>query len=159
MALLSIGFDAGQPQFVSISPSVPEFDGRAGGIRPKDFGPASVIAFEKIRVRVPFGHGRVGKSTDEIPGALALIEGILGIAALSTPQGHIRLSDGEVMDRKSQFHPYLLSWSIETRDEDGSWAILCALNFADRYVTRLNSRSMAVRLTPSPASGSRRCKM
>jgi hypothetical protein len=89
---LHLGFAVMHPTiraqtFVSMSPGSPACGNRPGLIHADDFAAKSLIAFEDARIRLPFdaGSARTGKKTEDIAGAIVLIDGALGIAALLHP--------------------------------------------------------------------------
>jgi hypothetical protein len=121
--------DGVRSTFVSVSPGSSAYGHRVGVSAA--IGPA--IIFSNPRVRLAFGSGapRTGRPTHEIAGALVLVDGKLGIAALIEARlGWLfNLENGERMERNEQLHPYFPSWSVETKDDDGTWTTLCEFNF------------------------------
>ena len=119
--------------FLSLSPGVEAFDNRPGfGGGADNFFAKSLIIFPDARIRLPFeaGSTRTGMSDEEIAGAVVLIDGVLAISALVERSARlISLEDGTPMTRRAPFHPYFPSWSVETKDTDGTWKTLCAFNF------------------------------
>jgi hypothetical protein len=128
----------GSKVFISIVPGAPRLGSRPGIVGAEHFGEGALICFDDARIRLPFGQGttHTGKEPNEIAGAIVLIGGALGIAALvddrDDSKGEIfNFVDGKRMERKKQFHPYFPSWSIETKDDDGTWKKLFAFTLEE----------------------------
>ncbi len=131
----AIGYSSGGQEFISIAPGVSAFGNRPGFIAADGFGVASVVLFDDARIKLPFrpDAARTGKNPEDIAGAVVLIDGALGVAALLQPAqgGILHLAKGTPMTRREEVDPYFPSWSVETKDSDGRWITLCAFNFGD----------------------------
>ena len=129
----------GANALVSISPGSPDCKNRPGMASAESFGNNKVIAFKDTRIQLHFDMdvGRPSDKIEDIAGAVILIDGGIGIAALSNAaKGQIfDLANGTVTGATENRHPYCRTWSVETRDSDGLWKTLCAFDFAD---TRAN---------------------
>jgi hypothetical protein len=120
-----LGFVLTRPNdtiFISMSLGVPR------GATPDDAAPLMTFKRARIRLLGTADLAHTGKEIAELPGAIVLMGGGLGLVVL----GQIReaaifnLENGEEMatgEHKKDFHPYFPRWSVET-DNGHSWETL-----------------------------------
>ena len=130
---LTFGLSVVDPKESTDATAIAVFEPRKSGLRPSESAAKSLVRFTDVRVAVDFSASAVFASDGlGSRGHVALCDGSLGVFASIARRPHSlhRFDDGREMTPK--FGITFPRWSIESRDEDGSWKTLAAFDFTEK---------------------------